>query len=96
MAAPLMYERIYDFQLRKIAGHDMEISCLRLDCILPVELKNSHQLFLRGQYTDLGNTERSSCGGDQTLGNNHSRKRRFPVLLKHVEYKSHREMRYPL
>ena len=39
MAAPLMYERIYAFQLRKIAGQDMEIPCLRLDCILPVELK---------------------------------------------------------
>lgn len=36
-------------------------------CILPVELKSCHQLSLRGQYTDLGKVERSSCGGDQTM-----------------------------
>ena len=65
-------------------------------CILPLELKFFHQLSLRGQYADLGNVARSSCGGDQIMGNNHSRKRRFPVLLKHVEYKSHQGMRYPL
>ena len=66
---------------------------LAANYILPVELKSCHQLLVCGHYTDLGNIERSLCRGDQTKGNNHSRKRRFSVLLS--KHRSHQGMRYP-
>ena len=85
IAGPLMCSagRIHLFLLSKLRGRGDNV-VPAASHILPVELKSCHQLLVRGHYTDLGNVERSICRGDQTKGNNHSRKRGYPVPLPSV------------